>query len=276
MPTAPTYLHQLSLQVAAAFTALFLAAPYFAIRGETLPWWAITLAVGGVALIFASLTRQPWWWRVIHALFAPLAWLVSLLEIAPGWFFLAFLAGLLVFRGALEGRIPLYLSNKASTTALVRLIRHDSRIHFLDIGAGLGTVVSSLARALPEARVVGIENAPLTWLIGRLRTARKPNCEWLWGDLWRADLSRFDVVYAFLSPQPMAELWEKAVREMRPGSTLISNTFQVPERMADRIVEVDDARRTLLYCYQIPDIKGEFHCEPPRPSPESDLSRRVP
>lgn len=258
------------------FTALFLAAPYFAIRGETLPWWVITVAIGGVALIFASLTRQPWWWRVIHAVFAPLAWLVSLLEIPPGWFFVAFLVALLVFRGALQGRIPLFLSNTATTAALVRLTHDDSRIRFLDLGAGLGTVVSSLAKALPEARIVGIENAPLTWLIGRLRTIRHPNCEWLWGDLWRADLSTFDVVYAFLSPQPMADLWEKAVTEMRPGSTLISNTFPVPDRATDQIVEVDDARRTLLYCYQIPDIKGEFHCEPPQPLPESDSSRRAP
>ena len=273
---APTYFHQLALQAAAALAVLFLAVPYFAIRQEALPWWAIAAAIGGIALVLASLTQRPWWWRLIHALFAPLAWSVSLLEINPGWFLAAFLAALLVFRGALEGRIPLFFSNTPTTTALEQFARHDPKMRFLDLGAGVGSVVSSLAQSFPNARIVGVENAPLTWLIGRLRTARQPNCEWLWGNLWREDLSRFDVVYAFLSPQPMTDLWEKVVGEMRPGSTFISNTFPVPERKADQIVEVGDARQTRLYCYQIPDIKDEFHCAPRRPSPESDSSHRVP
>ena len=49
-----------------------------------------------------------------------------------------------------------------------------------------------------------------------------------YGDFWPRHLGEFDVVYAFLSPAPMPALWAKAVREMRPGSLLVSNTFTVP------------------------------------------------
>lgn len=140
----------------------------------------------------------------------------------------------------------------------------------LDLGAGVGSVVAGLAKSLPDAKIAGVENAPLTWLIGRLRTIRLRNSEWLWGDLWAVDLSRFDLVYAFLSPQPMAELWAKASGEMRSGSTFVSNTFPIPGRDADQIIEVGDSRQTRLYCYHIHHVKDEFHYAPPRPSPESD------
>jgi hypothetical protein len=205
-PPPISYLQHFALQTAAAFAALFLAVPYFAIREEPLPWWGISAATGVVAYCFALITRQPWWWRLIHAMFAPLAWAVTLLAIPPGWFLFAFLVALLVYRGALEGRIPLFLSNAATCEALMQIARNTPNARFLDLGAGLGSVVSRLAKSLPNAQISGIENAPLTWLIGRLRTMRLRNSEWLWGNLWDADLSRFDVVYAFLSPQPMTEL----------------------------------------------------------------------
>jgi hypothetical protein len=82
-----------------------------------------------------------------------------------------------------------------------------------------------------------------------LRSAGLANCHWRWGDLWQTSLSGHNVVYAFLSPAPMPALWEKARREMPPGSLFVSNSFAVPGAVATRVIEVDDARR--LYCYQI-------------------------
>ena len=94
------------------------------------------------------------------------------------------------------------------------------------------------------------ENAPATWLVGRVRTAAIANCSWRWGDLWQADLAAYDVVYAFLSPAPMAALWEKVVREMRPGSLFISNSFALPERDPDQVVDVPGTPVRSLYCYR--------------------------
>ncbi|MFT3849097.1 MAG: class I SAM-dependent methyltransferase [Propionivibrio sp.] len=267
--SAPTYSHQLALQAAAALCVVFLALPVFAIRAEVLPWREVTAAIGGLAFVFSSFTRQPWWWRIIHALFAPMAWFVSSLEIPPVFFFLAFVSMLLVYRGAVEGRIPLYISNATTSDAISRIVKAAPCLRFVNLGAGLGDVVSRVARACPDTQVTGIENAPLTWLVGRLRSFRRPNCRWLWGNLWLTDLSCFDVTYAFLSPEPMAELWAKVSHEMRPGSLFISNTFAIPEVVADQIIEVDDARRTRLFCYRVRPIKDESRSAPPQPLPES-------
>ena len=139
-----------------------------------------------------------------------------------------------------------------SVEALAELTAAHPRLRFLDLGAGLGSIVCPLAKMRPDARIVGVENAPATWLIGRLRTLGLPNCDWRWGDLWQCSLAEQDVVYAFLSPVPMPELWEKASREMPAGSLFISNSFPVPGITPERIVELDDRRQTSLYCYRIP------------------------
>ena len=251
-PQAARHPHfrQLALQCAAAFAVLALAWPYFCIRNEPLPWPQTALAIGAVALLIASFSRQPWWWRLIHAVFAPLAWAVAALAIDPGWFLLALILMLLVYRGAITGRVPLYLSNSETAAALAELIPERPGTHFIDLGAGIGSVLRPLALARPGTPLTGIENAPATWLVGYLRTAGLPNCRWRWGDIWQIDLSPYDVVYAFLSPEPMLELWAKVEREMVSGSLFISNSFPVPDIEASAVIEIDDARQTRLYCYR--------------------------
>jgi SAM-dependent methyltransferase len=256
--SAPPLMHshrrQLAIQFAAVIAVLSLAWPYYGVRNEVLPWPESAFAIGMVALLIAAATRQPWWWRAIHAVFAPLAWAVAQTAVDPGWFLLLFGLLLLVYRGAIDGQVPLYLSNIETAAALAALLEkcvERSDFRFLDLGAGVGSVLRPLTKARPKGHFTGVENAPATWLIGRLRTAGLKNCAWRWGDLWQTDLSGYDVVYAFLSPIPMPALWRKAQAEMRPGSLFVSNSFVVPGVAAHRIVEVGDARQTLLYCYKL-------------------------
>ncbi len=250
-PVTSPQARQLSLQLAAAFTVAALAWPYFAWRGESLPWPETAFAIAITAYLLASLTGQAWWWRLIHLLFAPLLWAASQLAIAPGWYLLAFLLLLLVFRGAAGGQVPLYLSNRATITALCAFLDARPELHFLDLGAGFGSVVATLAKQRPDGHFTGVENAPLTWLIGRIRCAGLHNCAWRWDNLWQIDLANFNVVHAFLSPTPMAALWEKACQQMAPGSLFISNSFPVPDVEPLQILEINDARQTRLFCYRI-------------------------
>ncbi len=249
-PPGTAHRRQLALQGAAAFAVLSLAWPYFLLHGTPLPWPHTALAIGAAAFLLASLTRQTWWWRLIHTLFAPLAWAVSTLHIAPTWFLAAFLLLLLVYRGALAGQIPLYLSNKASVAALAELLPDTPGLRFIDLGAGLASVIAPLSRKRPHVNFSGIENAPASWLIGKLRCAARGNCLWRWGDLWQTDLGGYDIVYAFLSPAPMPALWEKVQREMRPGSLFVSNSFAVPGITPSEVVRVGKHGEMRLFCYR--------------------------
>lgn len=243
---------QLALQSACAVLVLSLTWPFFSLRQEPVPWAEICLAIGFLAFIVAAWTRQPVWWRLIHTFFAPLAWSVMQLDIDPGWFLLACILLLLIYRGALTGQVPLYLSNTETVVALEKMLAERPRFRFIDIGSGIGTTVLPLARRFPDSHFVGVENAPLTWLTGYWRCRHQPNLKWRWGSYWTTNLANFDFVYAFLSPAPMAELWQKAKTEMLPGSLLISNSFPIPDIEPQQIVEIDCNPMRTLYCYRLP------------------------
>jgi hypothetical protein len=215
-----------------------------------MPWLETSLLIGLVALTFATISRQPWWWRIMHGAFMPLIWLTHEQQIDPGWFLLAFVLLLLVYRGALSGQVPLYLSNKQTVAALADLLAERQQVRFLDLGAGIGSTTVPLADLLPDDHFTGVENAPLTWLVGRLLSLGRANICWQWEDLWQVKLNEYNVVYAFLSPVPMMALWQKVETEMPSGSLFISNTFPVPGIAPSYIIEVDCSPPRPLYCYQ--------------------------
>ena len=250
-PQHQTQARQLAIQTAGLLIYLVLAWPFFSFQSQELPWPESAFGIGIAALIVASYAKQPWWWRVIHLTFVPMLWKASQFGIDPGWYLLAFIALTLIFRGAAAGRIPLFLSNATTVAALAEIIAERNAQRLIDLGAGIGSVVAPLAANTPTIRTDGIENAPASWLIGYLRTRGLRNCDWMWGDFWEASLTDYDVVYAFLSPEPMPQLWKKACDEMPAGSLFISNSFHVPGVTPNQIIELDDRRGTVLYCYEL-------------------------
>lgn len=215
--------------------------------------WQSPLAAAAIQGLSAALAGRligsPWWWLPIHLLFLPMAVLASALDIAPGWYLAGFALLLLVYWRTDQSRVPLYLSNAATAEALLGLLP-PTPCYVVDLGCGNGVLLARLAKARPDCEFVGIEHAPLPWLWARLAAGRLPNCHIRRGDFWRQPLAPFDLVYAFLSPAPMARLWDKARAEMRPGSLLVSNSFAVPDIEPEAIFQVADRRATRLFRYR--------------------------
>lgn len=211
------------------------------------------LAIAGLqglgAALAARLLRAPVWWLPIHLGFMPLALLAQRLGL-PSWVWLAGLAILLsIFWRTDLSRVPLFLSSVAASEALARLLPAEPAA-LIDLGCGDGGLLRRLARARPDCRFVGVEHAPLPWVWAWLSCRKLPNVEIRFGDYWSHPLGGYALVYAFLSPAPMQQLWVKARAEMRPGALLISNSFAIPDVPCAATVEVADGRRTRLYCYR--------------------------
>jgi hypothetical protein len=64
-------------------------------------------------------------------------------------------------------------------------------------------------------------------------------------------LAKYDVVYAYLSPVPMADLWKKARLEMRPGSLFVSNGFIVPDVWPTQAIALGDRVGSTLYIWRM-------------------------
>jgi len=205
---------------------------------------------GALAAALGVCLRLPMWWVPLNFLFIPAAAAMHRWELPPSLFFTGFILLTLVFWTTFRTRVPLYLSSRDVCEQLAALIPHTTGVRLLDLGCGFGGLLLRLAALRPDARLEGVEIAPLPALVAWLRLRRASRCRVRRADLWRSDLSQYDVVYAFLSPTPMVALWEKVRREMRPGTVFVSNSFAVPGVDADRVLTLN-ARGASLYIWRL-------------------------
>jgi hypothetical protein len=210
------------------------------------------LLCGVLATVFSRLAGLARWWLIIQLLFVPALVLAQGFEIPSGVFLAAFLIMLVVYWSTFRTQVPLYLSSNKVWQALETKLP-DTPFTFVDLGSGIGGVLTHLAQTHPHGHYHGVEAAPLpflwSWL--RIKFGGYRNCTVHWGSLWHSDLSQYDVVFAYLSPVPMEALWQKAKQEMSPGSIFISNTFAVPEHPPQETVSVEDLHRSTLYLWRM-------------------------
>jgi len=234
-------------------------------RQGALPGWlplAMAALQGLIAAIIARITDAAQWWLLLHLLFAPALVIATLINL-PVWIYAAgFIALVLVYWTTFRTQVPLFLSSRAAVVRFAQWLNAhypavedapDRDVRIVDVGSGTGRFVIDLARQCPDCAVTGIESAPLPWLLARDAARRLPNVAMIRDDFWKYDFADFHVVYAFLSPVPMAALWRKCQADLKPGSWLISNSFPVPNVEPSEVIEVPDRRGTRLYVYAIPD-----------------------
>mgnify|MGYP006374494029 FL=1 len=212
---------------------------------------AAALAQGVLAGLLGQRLGLSLWWLPINLLFVPGLVLLHAQALPSAWWLGLFLLVLLLNWNSFRERVPLYLSGRKTQEQLINLLaQRPPGFGFIDLGSGLSGALCRLARAYPHSRFEGVETAPLVFLLGWLRCLWVPNCTIRYRSLWKVDLADFDVVYCFLSPAPMPQVWQKAAEEMRPGSWLISNSFEIPGVSPDRVIELNDWRQTRLLLWE--------------------------
>ena len=210
---------------------------------------ALLLAQGASAALIGRVLGLPPAWILIQV-FLPLV--IALGPVLPSWLFLAgFVLILLFYWNSASEQVPLYLTNRRTWQALEALVADAKAKSFVDMGCGLGGVVTFLARAQPDLKASGVETAPLVYLAARLRALALSNATISYRSIWDENLASHDIVYCFLSPAPMPRMFEKARAEMRPGTRFVSNSFAVPDVEPERIIAVDDGRKTRLFVYRL-------------------------
>lgn len=244
----------------AQFLALLAVLPLAFIIPAAIPAPALSpmqwaLLQGFIAAAIGHRMQMARWWLLIHLAFAPALILVLSLDLPPAWFLAAFLLLVLVYGKTYQTQVPLYLSSRAAVTAVATLLPERRGFSFIDLGSGCGGLLHHLGKLRPDGNYQGVEAAPLPFLLSKCRNfgifAGASHCRIHWGNFWKRDLAPYDVVYAYLSPAPMAALWRKACREMRPGSILISNSFAVPGVTPALCLKLDDFESSTLYVWRM-------------------------
>ena len=195
--------------------------------GVGLAWQA------GFGLVLSACLRLPIWWWAINAGFPAALHGAAALHWPPLVFLAGWLALMLVYWTTFSTRVPLYASGPAVWDLIARCLSSRPGARVVDLGSGLGGLTLHLACQPGAPSVLGLELAPLPWLLSRCRARwRRSACRFLRQDYRRHDLSSYDLVLAYLSPAAMPALWSQLVTQLRPGACFISCEFAFPGQAA--------------------------------------------
>jgi hypothetical protein len=235
--------------LAAALTLLFAVA--WAVAGRTLDLLPAALIQGVLAAVFSVYFHQARWWIAIQFCF-PLALVAALgWQLPSSIFLIAFLFLLLLYWSTFRTQVPFYPSGSAVQLAVADLLPRDRSICLIDIGSGLGDLILNLADRFPAHRFVGIEIAPLPWLLSWLRARLTgSHARFLRANYAHLDFADYDMIFAYLSPAAMPALWQKTQAEMRKESILLSYEFAIPGMTPSFVIDCGSSA-TPLYGFRM-------------------------
>jgi SAM-dependent methyltransferase len=146
------------------------------------------------------------------------------------------------------------------TAEMLRLASVTARDVVYDLGSGDGRVVVAAARDF-DARGVGVEIDPQLVKAGRDRAFGAGVTEratFLWQDLFLTDLHEATVVTLYLRDDVNLRLRPKLLRELAPGSRIVSHDFDMGDWKPDRVQRVRGPHRGhTLYLWLVPaDVAG--------------------
>ncbi len=198
------------------------------------------LICGTLAAGISYLLKCDWWWGVIQFVFPSFVYVAYQQNIPPVIYLIALVICALVFWSTYRTQVPYYPSRASLAAPIAKLLDEFQHPRFIDLGSGLGGLLFRLEKLREDGRYFGIEIAPLPyWYCQCRRFYRQSNVKFLFGSYFSLDLNDFDVVFCYLSPAAMPELWEKASVEMKKGSLLLSYEFIIPDVAPSFVLEID-------------------------------------
>ncbi|HWU67061.1 MAG TPA: class I SAM-dependent methyltransferase [Methylophilus sp.] len=222
------------------------------VRLDTIWFWLLPHVC--LTSVMAKRAKMPAWWRWIHVIFPVAVVFMQQVALPPGVYFAGFIMTLALYWSVHNTRVPFYPSFPSTWRAMHHILEQhagDRSLQVLDIGSGIGDIAMFLAKQRIHDEVSGIEIAPLPWAISAVRAIFSgTSVRFTLGDYRQLDFAALDVVFAYLSPAVMTDVWQKVQHEMRPGSLFVSSEFPVAELAADRII-YPSAQAPALYIYHI-------------------------
>jgi hypothetical protein len=201
-----------------------------------LPVFVIVLFQAIFASSLAYLFQMASWWRLIHFSFPMMVWGMLIVNLPNEIYLIGFIVTLSIFWTSFRTQVPYYPS-RLKVWKKVSAITHEYQakqlnqnhpIRLIDIGSGLGGFSMHLARAHKNAKVEGVEVAPLPWVVSWLvALVKRSTAQFKLGNYHQLDFAQYDIIFAYLSPAAMDDLWHKSKQEMRQGCLLISLEFPV-------------------------------------------------
>ncbi len=169
---------------------------------------------------------------------------------------LAVLAGCAGLRERFPGPDVLFVASpEAVSLEMLKVAAVTSKDIVFDLGSGDGRVVIAAARDF-GARGIGVEIDPELVKVSRDGAAAAGvagRATFLWQDLFATDLSSATVVTLYLRDDVNLKLRPKLLRELAPGTRVVSHDFDMEDWEPDRVQRVvGPVREHRIYFWLVP------------------------
>ncbi|MEJ0063075.1 MAG: class I SAM-dependent methyltransferase [Alphaproteobacteria bacterium] len=132
--------------------------------------------------------------------------------------------------------VPTFPTMPAMRNKVIEVLRKEMAARpgqpftVIDLGSGSGQATWHIAKALPEAQIIGIELSFVPWLrsVIRQKLFGPANLEYKRVDFLTYDISQVDAVFMYLVGKIMERVSAKLRAELKPGALAISNKFPLP------------------------------------------------
>jgi len=151
-----------------------------------------------------------------------LEWIFLILQLAFVLFF--FFLVLSFYTGA-----PFVPSRLKSAKRMIELAHISKGTRVIDLGSGDGKLL--FLAASQGGVAIGFEINPFLVLFTNIKAFCSPyktRVRAIWKNFWNSNLSNADVVLLYLIPWKMEKLEQKLLKETKPGTLIISNSFIFP------------------------------------------------
>ncbi len=126
--------------------------------------------------------------------------------------------------------VPFVPTRKDTAKKIIELLKIKPGDTFYDLGSGDGRMLFLAAEK--GARAIGIEMNPhlVLWTYIKIILKRKWNqVSVKFGNYWWVNLSQANKVIIYGMPRIMSKASKKFIRELKKGTLVASNSFQIPD-----------------------------------------------
>ena len=158
---------------------------------------------------------------------------------------LVFALLVLVFFGSFF-EAPWVPTKKRDFDRIANLAKLRDGMLFCDLGSGTGKMLFYLSGKY-KVNCVGIEVSPILYLYSKVKSLFYKNVKIVYGNFYKYDLSKADIVYAFLLPKAFNKVKEKIKKELKEDSKIITSSWPLENYSPVEVSKIDGGMTYYLY-----------------------------
>ncbi len=132
---------------------------------------------------------------------------------------------ILLLSGALFDA-PWVPTRKRDFERIAKLAKLQPGISFYDLGCGTGEMLFYLSSKY-KVNCVGVEISPILYLYSKIKSLFYKRVKIIYGDFYQHNISKADIVYAFLMPKSMDKLKRKIKKESKKDARIIISCWSL-------------------------------------------------